>query len=182
MIEWATQPTGIDPPPQFDITSTLNNPYEKVMCTNQLTHSTSSYQSFSILGLSLIIALGGVIILVGIFVDMIGGWVERLLRRGWRDVQWRLEETLQLQRGAYGAAGMKGIWEESLDAVPRTVQRNVQMPASSELWGVRTGKNEGDEPVKPVVQETIVLGSKEPVPTGPARAEGGAAITQTTAP
>jgi len=98
MIEWATEPTNIDPPPQFDITSTLNTTYEKIMCTNQLIHSSSSHQSFSILGLSLIIALGGVIIIAGIFVDTVGGWVERLSKRGWMDEQWRLEETLQLHQ------------------------------------------------------------------------------------
>jgi hypothetical protein len=109
---------------------------------------------------------------------MIGGWVERSLRGGWRDVQWRLEETLQLHRGAYGAAGMKGIWEESLDAVPRTVERNVQMPPSSEIWGVGVQHNGGAEPVDPVVQEIILLGSGEPVLAGLARAEGRPTITQ----
>lgn len=181
MIEWATEPTNIDPSPQIDITSTLNTTYERVMCANQLIHSTSSHQSFSILGLALIIALSGIIIIVGIIIDMIGGWIERSLRRGWRDVQWRLEETLQLHRGAYSAEGMKGIWEESLDAVPRTVQRNVQMPPSSEIWGVGIEHNRGEEPVDPVVQETILLKSEGPVLAGLARAEGRPPITQTQA-
>jgi hypothetical protein len=99
MIGWATEPTNINPLPQFDITSTLN----------KLIHSTSSHQSFSILGLALIILLGEITILIGIFIDTIGGWVERSLRRSWRDAQWRLEETLQLHRGVYGVAEMKGI-------------------------------------------------------------------------
>ncbi|KAH8745710.1 hypothetical protein BGZ57DRAFT_946213 [Hyaloscypha finlandica] len=77
MIEWATAPTNIEPTSQSNtntaaISPALVAPYQTIMCRNQLIHSTtSSYQSFSILGLSLIIAVGGVIIIIGLFVDVV---------------------------------------------------------------------------------------------------------------
>ena len=138
MVEWATVPTNIDPQDQsaFNVSNTLIAPYQTTMCRNQLIRSPSSHQSFSILGLALIIAVGGIIILVGLFVDTVGSVVQRLMRRDWRDMQWRLEEMLQLHRAAYDGAGEMGIWEQGLEAVPRTTGGDVMMPPSSEVWGI----------------------------------------------
>lgn len=80
--------------------------------------------------------MGGIIILVGLFADTVGGVVQRLMRREWKDMQWRLEEMLQLHRAAYDGAGEMGIWEQSLEVVPRTTGGDVMMPPSSEAWGV----------------------------------------------
>lgn len=157
MIEWATMPTDIGLASQSKVPITLVAPYETVMCTNQLIRSTSSYQSFSVLGFGLIIALCSAIIVLGQFVDSVGGWAQRLIKSDWRDKQWRLEETLQLHKAAYNAAGMEGVWEAKFNSVPRTVGGDGKMPPSSELWGAELQQNGGEEGEKTAIQETVLV-------------------------
>lgn len=80
------------------------------------------YESFSILGLSLIIGLGGIIILVGFTIDSIVGWLQSPKARYKAD-QWHLEENIQLHKAAYKGFG---IWrEDGLDLPPSTALQHA---------------------------------------------------------
>ena len=66
-----------------------------------MVHGIRGEQSFSVLGLALILALGGVLIVLGAVVDTIVGWLQTGRKAEYRHTQWILEEKLQLQRAAY---------------------------------------------------------------------------------
>ena len=140
MVEWATVPKymalSAGPPTDANKRFALSEPFDTVMCDNQVVHSALAYQNFSVLGLALIIALGGLIILTGLLIERIGGWVGRASHRSWADLQWKLEDVLQLLRAGYDGSGSKGIWRPDLGPVPLTISKEVKLSPSSEVWGV----------------------------------------------
>ncbi|KAE8383096.1 hypothetical protein BDV26DRAFT_287882 [Aspergillus bertholletiae] len=116
-IEWATEPQNLEPPTEGDESpweySLPTTPAAKSQCRNQLIHNVGDYKSLSILGMGLILALGGVIIILGLFLDTAVG----LLQRGrWAHLreQWQTEETLGLHRAAYQALGVSTDWSDEV--------------------------------------------------------------------
>ena len=66
MVEWATAPTNVPLASQnLFAVHTPTNPIEKAMCQNQLVRDKGLHQSFSILGMALILGLGGILVLLG---------------------------------------------------------------------------------------------------------------------
>ena len=88
------------------------------MCKNQIIRSQSGTTSFSMLGISIILVLGGILIMSSLVIDMLVGWIRRKFH--WnehRSLQWTLDEKLQLQRLAYEEAG-QGRWSCCAGLVP----------------------------------------------------------------
>jgi hypothetical protein len=109
-VEWATAPTFIDFAPQGNTTGafTTNPPTDaaaKQQCRQQLVHNAGGYQSFSVLGIALILALGGLIIVTGLTVDTIAASFGPESSK-FRREQWDAEETLALHSSLYAANGL----------------------------------------------------------------------------
>ncbi|KAE8349837.1 hypothetical protein BDV28DRAFT_52778 [Aspergillus coremiiformis] len=125
-VEWATEPQNF--PPREDgqnLTWDYSPPTTvaaEQQCRNQLVHNSGDYKSLSLLGMGLILALGGVIILLGLGLDIAVGWVQRGKWAHLRE-QWQTEETLGLHQAAYRALGVETEWTD--DAPPSSVFRTL---------------------------------------------------------
>lgn len=90
------------------------------MCKNQIVRSQDGTISFSVLGVSIILILGGIFILTSLVIDTLVGFIRRTFH--WKEhksLQWTLDEKLQLQRSAYEEAG-QGHWSGGANSVPVT--------------------------------------------------------------
>ena len=103
-----------------------------------------SYQSFSVLGVALILAIGGVLIVLGMLADTVIGWLQVGHKAEYRRTQWILEGKLQLQRAAYEGFGF-GTWNERLEVVPTTTDADVMIPPSSDVFLGDPRRNAGGE-------------------------------------
>jgi hypothetical protein len=100
------------------------------------------YQSFSVLGMAVILAIGSLIIFVGLIVDTVVGWL-RPQKSMFMKEQWELEDTLALHRAAYTAHG-HDLAEGKLP--PSTIfVRGVATTSENEEQGVVVGKSEYTE-------------------------------------
>ena len=91
----------------------------RAFCTNQRIMSTR-YSSFSILGIALIFALGGTLIVVDLTLESFLDWLQRKsVYHDYGRLEWKTNATLQLQRLAYEEAG-SGTWSHCSDTVPTT--------------------------------------------------------------
>ena len=136
MVEWATVPTNtVLGPENAFILNPVTDPVGAAMCRNQLVRDTGLHQSFSILGLALVLSIGGFIIVLGMAVDTVVGWLHIGSKFKYRQNQWVLEQTLQLQRAAYEGFNVGGTWERKLFAVPTTAGSDVPVPSSSDVFG-----------------------------------------------
>lgn len=84
------------------------------MCENQIIVRTD-YASFSLLGVILIIAIGGVIILVNLSLENVITFVQRAESDGMRE--WRLTSIFQLQKLAVDGLN-NGNWKPADDGIP----------------------------------------------------------------
>lgn len=93
---------------------------DKDLCQRQKIRGVSGYLSFSVLGVSIILVLGCLIITTALVLDSTVGFLRRNF--DWNDhkrLQWAVDEKLQLQRMAFEEAG-QGTWTGGTDAVPVT--------------------------------------------------------------
>ena len=94
------------------------NKDEVNMCKNQIIRSQGGTISFSVLGISIILIVGGILIVASLVVDTLVGFIRRTVK--WKEhksLQWILDEKLQLQRLAYEEAG-QGRWSGCAGSVP----------------------------------------------------------------
>lgn len=71
-------------------------------CGRQKIHNTAGYISFSVLGISIILGIGGLLIFVSLVLGQVIGYFRETF--GWKDykrLQWASDEQLELQRLAY---------------------------------------------------------------------------------
>lgn len=80
--------------------------------------------SFSTLGVALILAVGGTLIICNVVLELV---VSNISTRSYKRLRWALDDKLQLQRLAFEGAGL-GTWNAGIGAVPATT--------SGELFGV----------------------------------------------
>jgi hypothetical protein len=115
----------------------LQQPFDtvsKAMCYSQKVSLTGSTVSFSVLGLSIILAVGGMIVLVYLLLEPVVGWLQR--RYGWgeyRRVRWIMDDKFQVQRMAFEESGMGGQWMNLDEGVPFTSDKMVKF---GDLHGV----------------------------------------------
>ena len=92
------------------------------MCTNQIVQR-QDYASFSVLGLSIIVGVGGLIILLNVLKSACGRRIQEHSVHGrHRNLEWRLDSNIQLQRLAYQNAGLIDDWKDLETAVPVPVK------------------------------------------------------------
>lgn len=118
MVEYATGPSTLYPGYRIE---RPDDEIGKRMCNNQKMRSTEKSISFSTLGISIILAIGGIVIFINVFIDTIFDFIQqRFLHRGhYRNQQWILNEALQLQRLAFEGVGM-GKWSGTSSFIPVT--------------------------------------------------------------
>lgn len=98
-----------------------STPELKGLCMSQKIQATDGSVSFSLFNISIIFTVGGFLILISLFLDQAVGYVqqEMLYRGQYKQMQWVLDENLQLQRLAFEKAGM-GTWSGTTALVPVT--------------------------------------------------------------
>jgi hypothetical protein len=128
MVEWAT---GLPEPYTSYTYSPTTDPLGMWQCDNQIVRR-SGYTSFSSLGLGIILGVGGIIILFSLWIESIVGYFRKHSRIGlYRQIRWKLDSTLQLQRMAYEEAGL-GSWKGGSHQVPVTVARDQKLEVDME--------------------------------------------------
>ncbi|KAH9204414.1 hypothetical protein DL95DRAFT_496441 [Leptodontidium sp. 2 PMI_412] len=127
--EWSTMPRNL--PIQLN---QKNSPFDsnyptdatlRIQCSNQLVRDAGRHQNFSVLGIGLILGLGGLIIVVGLTIDVAVGFL-RPQKSRFRKDEWEMEEVLALHIAAY--AGL-GLWDDSStnELPPSTVFKKETM-------------------------------------------------------
>ena len=116
-------------------------------CKNQRIRNSGSYQSFSVLGLVVLLVIGGILIILSLILEP----AVRLLRRftgsgPHREAARIADRKLQLQRMIFEEGG-HGVWEKEMDDVPVMRGRNVRLPVP-----VRVGDSMVYQPVPPLRQ------------------------------
>jgi hypothetical protein len=114
--------TATGPPGKFSIYTTGNSstvPGLDWFCKNVVVQN-SSYVSFSMLALSLILAVGLILILISLWIESLAHSIKLRFQKG-RSFQrrWYLDSTLQLHRMAFESAGL-GTWKDGLKEIPLT--------------------------------------------------------------
>ncbi|OQD99499.1 hypothetical protein PENSOL_c006G11234 [Penicillium solitum] len=87
-------------------------------CKHQIVRNLTGLQNFNILAIVIVLVLGSIIIVLGLTIDSIVGYVQRRFRgtsEGW--VHWTLDGVFQLQRLAYRGAGIRS-WRDEDTYIP----------------------------------------------------------------
>jgi hypothetical protein len=86
----------------------------------------SDYDSFSLLGVTLILVIGGILIVTDLFLaSVVGHFQRRRTVANQKRLEWTQNGFLQLQRPAYRRGGM-GTWSREEESVPLT-QKNEKL-------------------------------------------------------
>jgi hypothetical protein len=104
--------TGQFAPDTSDI-ELATTPADKWLCQNLIVRGTS-FQSFSILALTLLFVIGSLIVLFSLFIEDL----TVSFRRRWGDM-WKANDTLQIHRMLYQTQGF-GTWQDGPNGVPVT--------------------------------------------------------------
>jgi hypothetical protein len=127
VTEFATGPPGHYA--QYTAGFSTTDPQSEWICNNQVIRD-GSYTSFSILWISLIFGLGGLIILLSLNLETVVSYFQRRYKWGlYQQVRWQLDSTLRLQRMAFEEASF-GEWESGANEVPTTVVRSQLIQVS----------------------------------------------------
>lgn len=95
------------------------------MCDNQIILNIGSYQSFSLMGIEIIAAVGAFIVILSLVLEGVVGFCQRRWgSQGFKELLWTRGSMLQTYRIAAEAAGIKG-WEKLESFVPITSKNKV---------------------------------------------------------
>lgn len=101
--------------------------HDQALCSAQKVRQNANYNSFSVIGLIIVLAIGGSIIVSSFWIDIFVGYVQRLSHKGvYKSTQWLLDDKLQLQRMIYEKENL-GKWDKCDTKVPMTTERIDQM-------------------------------------------------------
>ncbi|KAH0552959.1 hypothetical protein GP486_006843 [Trichoglossum hirsutum] len=118
------------------------------LCRMQKVRTNGGYQSFSVLGLSIILAVGSFIITASLVLDPIFGLLQKRQGSLYRTLAWKTDSKLQLLRMANEAIGI-GVWEGGADEVPVTVNRNQRLAVLDISDEKRPKLSKGEEDDEP---------------------------------
>ncbi|GFF34148.1 hypothetical protein IFM46972_04136 [Aspergillus udagawae] len=147
VFEWATAPKNLPPNTLgygWNVSAPINAAARSA-CRNQLMNNASGYENFSILGLALTLVICGLIVIIGLTVDTVVGWL-RLGKTRYKRDQWGVEETLALHKAAYIN---QGLWRDNGEKMPPSSvllnHSDSSVPHGAELdtEGVGTGMKHG---------------------------------------
>lgn len=120
-------------------------------CSNQRVRNVGGYQSFSFLGLMIVICVGSTIILLSWIVEPLLGRFRRWRgydgKYDYREVARIADHTLQLQRKAFQGAGFSHGWdhEHLMDQIPVTTRDTLVSVASRHTVDGAHDYHYGDE-------------------------------------
>lgn len=119
VVEFATGPTS--PAPESAVFEPPYTPEGWNLCRSIKAPNPGGYQSFSVLGLAIILIVGGAIIIISIILEPLTHYFFKKWnsKHSFRRLQWILDGKLQLQRIAYEYAGI-GVWTNKEKSVPIT--------------------------------------------------------------
>ncbi|KAH8878613.1 hypothetical protein GQ53DRAFT_833016 [Thozetella sp. PMI_491] len=105
------------------------------MCDTQIMRNTGAYQTFSVLGISLIASIGVLIYAVSVFLESVMAAIrKRRRRKEYKSAAWRADALLFQHHLALSTAQQDLIWENLDDAVPVTTRdetRRRALPAEA---------------------------------------------------
>jgi hypothetical protein len=105
--------------PDTSFIAVANTTADKWLCQNLIVLGTS-FQSFSLLALTLVFVLGTLIFLFSLVVDDVSAFVQRRWNRGATGREmWKANDPLQIQRMLYEHQG-SGTWHDEPNGVPVT--------------------------------------------------------------
>lgn len=141
VVEYATGPspahTLAGNPSPLLVVGDANSTVSRTLCKSQMGKLTGEYQNFSVLGLLCILVIGGVIMLVSLNVETLGGYVQRKMKRGEEGrFQWMADSNFQVQMMMYEGRGYVK-WRGRKDTVPVYFGDDLQF--SAELEDVVSG-------------------------------------------
>lgn len=142
----------------------LQAPFDKAsntMCSAQKVSLVGDTVSFSTLGLAIILAVGGVIILLYLVLQPLVSCCQRRTNRGqYRRLRWVMDDKMQVQRMAFEEAGMGGTWTNLTGSVPVTQSKDALFgdlhhvdfaaPRLGKQW---TDKHQTEDNIQPTVED-----------------------------
>ncbi|KAL9114976.1 MAG: hypothetical protein Q9227_001219 [Pyrenula ochraceoflavens] len=185
VLEYATGPLNVG---EGSYVWQPGNKVHRKMCRNQIVKAGAEGTiSFGVLGVAIILAVGGGIILISLILEPIVGFIQMRRNHGglggggfgsgvmgkgmYKRLNWILDDKFQLQRMVFEEAGM-GEWDGALSSVP--VSRK----------GERFGGWEGVDPTRPRLgrrgegEEDIVEGGGRVVARGKGGEGGGGVVEE----
>ena len=122
IVEYASGPAFV---PAGTYVQSPTGPISKAMCYSQKVRLTADTVSFSVLGLSIILAVGALVICIYLVLETIVGMIQKRYKWGdHRRLRWIMDDKIQIQRMAFEEAGM-GTWENLSGNVPVTTKGDV---------------------------------------------------------
>ncbi|KAL8811575.1 MAG: hypothetical protein Q9200_001692 [Gallowayella weberi] len=125
-VQYATGPPYI--PEGYNLVGPESKEEENI-CKNQIIRNAKGTTSFSVLGVTIILVVGAVLILGSFALDPTVQLVRHTMRKNeYKIIQYAVDGTWQLQRLAYEEAG-QGHWSGGVNSVPLTrVEDKIGLP------------------------------------------------------
>lgn len=134
----------------------------QAMCESQMINDSSDSVSFSVLGMAILFAIGGFIILLSTILDTVVGWIQHRFGIGTHArMCWLLDDKLQLHRFLNQELG-QGQWNNEYNSVPHTVA-----PHEFHTLAVAHQKNEGNPEKMQQVAWPTETSSDQTTPAAP---------------
>ena len=92
----------------------------EAMCDQQIIRSVGGFQSFTVFGVILIVALGVAIVIASLCVDSVMKGFRRYAGNRYKSDQWTMDGVLHLQRQAFEGK-RRGTWLKKASSVPVTL-------------------------------------------------------------
>ena len=133
VVEWAANLADLGPEGSVLAPNPAGNAVDLAaldMCSNQRIRNTGAYQSFSFLGLMIVICIGLTIMILSWTVESCVSFIRskrQHSKHDYREIARVADRNLQLQRLALTGAGYGQGWEHAFDQVPVTA-RGCEFP------------------------------------------------------
>lgn len=133
-VQWAANTVDLGPYGHVINPDPKSDPISKVayeLCSNQRIRNTGSYQSFSTLGLVIVIGVGTTIIILSLTVELCVTRARKRRRRhnrdghDYREIARIADRKLQLQRMVLMSTEPQSRWTKTMKDIPVTDQRIV---------------------------------------------------------
>lgn len=106
----------------------------ETMCDQQIVRSVGGFQSFTMFGVVLIVAMGIAIVITSLCIDSVMKGCRRYVGNRYKSDQWTLDGVLHLQRQAFEGL-RRGTWLKTRNSVPVTLSGEALIsPTMENKW------------------------------------------------